>query len=140
MRLLEDYWQEALRVDLGSLYWKRTDLPHVAWTAVVRKAGCLWRVEEFPVFHRLRGLEDKMFPLCRGLLVPESLPHSPSHELHTDGLELLLGTAGASNPSLLAFWTDCLLFQVWSFSLTSSYCLFSYPELQESHSTLDPGC
>lgn len=79
MQLLEGSWQEAVGVDLGSLYWKRTSLPHVpAWAATVRKAGCLWRVEEFPVSHRLRGLEDKMFSLSRGLPVP-ALPLGPSH-------------------------------------------------------------
>lgn len=93
-----EYWQEVVTVDLGSLYWKHTDLPHVAWAAVVRKAGCLWRVEEFPVLHRLRGLEDKMFsPLQRTpCSCISACLTAQATELHTDGLELLLGTTGTS--------------------------------------------
>lgn len=88
-------WQEALGVDLESLYWKLTDLPHVvAWAAVVRKAGCLLRVEEFPVLHRLRGLENKMFSPVQRTPCPCISASTQVMELYTDGPESLLGAAG----------------------------------------------
>lgn len=87
-------------MDLGSLYWKHTDLPRVAWAAMVRKAGCLWRVEEFPVLHRLRAGGQNVFPSAEDSLFLHLCLTAQATELHTDGLELLLGTAGASKLQL----------------------------------------
>ena len=49
-------WQWAGGPILEMQRWCFSD-----WAAVARKVGCLGRVEEFPVMHRLRRLEDKMF-------------------------------------------------------------------------------
>lgn len=134
MQLLEGSWQEAVGVDLGSLYWKGTTLPYVpAWVAWVRKAGCLRRVEEFPVLHRLRGLEDKTFPPSGGLPVP-ALPLSPKHGAPYRWAGIPSGAAGTTEFKLARLpASGRLLFQA---SLSSPYCLFPRLGLQQSHSAL----
>lgn len=136
VQLLEGSWQEAVEVDLGSLCWTCTNLPHVpAWAAAIRKAGCLWRVEEFPVLHRLRGLEDKMFSLFRGLPVP-ALPLSPSHGASYRWTGILSGCGrNVQIPACLpsSRWLSALPGHPLSVLLTARFLTW---ELQQSHSTL----
>lgn len=62
-------WQKAPGVGLGTWGWKCRALGSLTG---LQWPGCLRRAEEFPVPHRLRRLEDKMFCLPRVSPAPAS--------------------------------------------------------------------